>query len=261
VIRRLAVTVALLGAGGALTACGSGGQAASATIARSAVTPPSASGAAHASATIAKPPTKSEALAFARAVSLTAADVPGFKASAKNAHERETPAEKRLEGELKRCAGSPSSQGQLAEVKSEEFGRETESAFQGVRSGVSVEQTPARAAQELATIRSARGRACMARYVDQLLKGQKFEGASVSPVSISSGSPSAPGTTGSFAWRIKTTVTYRGVRIPFSMDFVGFVYGPAEVMLFSFGMPQPLPAAMEERLFALLVERAKAHEV
>jgi hypothetical protein len=261
VIRRLTVTVALLGAGWALAACGSGGQVASVTIAHAALTPPAATGSTHAAGAIAKPPTRRQALAFARAVNLTAADVPGFEASSKSEHEHETPAEKRLESELKRCAGAPSSKGQLAEVSSKEFGREDKDAIQSVHSSVSVQQTAALAAKELAAVRSARGRECLKRYVDLLFKSQKYEGASVSPVSISPGSPSAPGTTGSFAWRIKTAVTFRGARIPFSMDFVGFVYGPAEVTLFSFGLPEPLPAAMEERLFALLVKRAKAHGV
>jgi hypothetical protein len=130
-----------------------------------------------------------------------------------------------------------------------------------VHSGVSVERTAALAAKELASVRSVRGRECLRHYVNLLFKSQKYHGASVAPVSIAAGSPLAPGTAGSFAWRIETALTLRGVRIPFSMDFVGFVYGPAEVTLFSFGLPKPLPGAMEERLFALLVARAKAHGV
>jgi hypothetical protein len=260
VLRRLAATVVLLSAGWSLAACGGGGQAASATVARGAATTPTTSGA-HVFGAIAKALTKRQALVFARAVNLTAADVPGFKASSKHEHEHETPAEKRLEGELTRCAGAPSSKDQLAEASSEEFGREDQSAVQSVRSSVSVVRTAALAATELAAIRSARGRACLSRYVDLLFKSQKYSGASVGPVSIAPGSPSAPGTTGGFAWRIQTAITFRGVRIPFFMDIAGFVYGPAEVTLFSFGMPAPPPAALEERLFALLVQRAKAHSL
>jgi hypothetical protein len=261
VIRRLATTVLLVSAGSSLAACGSGGQAASATVTRAAATASVATGYAHAPGAAAKPLTKRQAVALAGAVNLTAADVPGFKVASPREHEHETPAEKRLERELLRCVGASSPNDQLAEVSSEEFGREDKGAEQKLQSSVSVERTAALAAKELATIRSARSRDCLSHYVDLLFKGEKYHGASLSPVSISSGSPSARGTTGSFAWRIKSAITLRGVRIPFSMDFVGFVYGSAEVTLFTFGLPEPLPAAMEERLFALLVERAEAHSV
>jgi hypothetical protein len=259
VIRRLTITVVVLGAGWSLAACGSGGHTTTAPVTRATAATSVTPGAARASGATAKPPTRLQALAFARAVNLTAADVPGFKTSSKKEHE--TPAEKRLEGELMRCAGAPSSKGQLVQMNSKEFGREDQGAVQSLYSGVSVEQTAAVAAEELAAVRSARGRGCLSHYVDRLFKSQRYRGASVSPVSISSGSPSAPGTTGTFAWRIKIAITARGIRIPFLMDFAGFVYGPAEVTLFSFGLPQPLPAAMEERLFALLVERAKTHRL
>ena len=128
-----------------------------------------------------------------------------------------------------------------------------------MQSGVTIEQTPALAAKELAAVRSERGRACISHYVTLLFKGQKYEGASVGPVSVSSGSPPAPGTTGSFGLRITTTITLHHIKIPFYMDFLGFVYGPAEVMLRSFSLPEPFPAATEERLFSLLLTRAKTH--
>ena len=44
----------------------------------------------------------------------------------------------------------------------------------------------------------------------------------------------------------------------FYMDILGFVYGPARVTLFSSGALQPFPAAAEQRLFSLLLGRAKA---
>ena len=46
-------------------------------------------------------PTAAQAAAFARAVNLTAADVPGFIPSSQ--HESETPAEKGLQVRLRRC--------------------------------------------------------------------------------------------------------------------------------------------------------------
>jgi hypothetical protein len=43
------------------------------------------------------------------------------------------------------------------------------------------------------------------------------------------------------------------------MDLLGFVDGPAEVVLLTSGLPEPFPAATEHRLFSLLIQRAKTH--
>jgi hypothetical protein len=42
---------------------------------------------------------------------------------------------------------------------------------------------------------------------------------------------------------------------------LGFVDGPAQVTLFSSGVLRPFPAAVQERLFSLLLVRAKAHRL
>jgi hypothetical protein len=213
-------------------------------------------------------PSKSQAQAFARAVNLRAADVPGFKVSAEHGHEHETAAEKQLERELLGCIGAgvgtgvgAGHNGQLAEVSSKEFERENKNGLQSVQSGVTVEPTAALAVKELAEVRSERGRNCFSHYLSLLFKGKKFSGASIGPVSISAGSPSAPGTSGSFGWRISTTITVQRVAVPFYMDILGFVYGPTEVSLFSFGLPEPFPAATEQHLFSLLLKRAKANSI
>ncbi len=201
--------------------------------------------------------TKAQAIAFARAVNLTAADLPGFRVSA--VHEQETAAEKRLEHEMLRCVGSLGSSHAIVEMSSAEFEDETSGGDESVQSSVSVVRTPALAAKELATIRGPHVKACLSHYLDLLFKSHKYSGATVSPVSISQGAPSAPGTAGSFAWRITTTITLRKVAIPVSIDILGFVDGPAEGSLFTAGVPRPFPAATKARLFSLLLTRAKAH--
>jgi hypothetical protein len=45
----------------------------------------------------------------------------------------------------------------------------------------------------------------------------------------------APGTTGSFAWRIELRFTLHGIQVPLYLDILGFVYGQAQVSLFSTG--------------------------
>jgi len=256
-MRRMIVILALLAAGGLLVACGSGSHPSPTTVAPVAATTRVDAVAAVKTSASRKSFTKAQAVAFARSVNLTAADVPGFKVSSE--HEHETAAEKRLEHEMLRCVGALGADHGIVEVSSKDFGRDTNMADESVQSEVSVARTPELAAKELAVIRSPHVRVCLSHYLDLLFKSQKYRGATFSPVSISQGTPPAPGATGSFAWRVTTTITLHSVTTPVYMDILGFVDGPAEVSLFTTGVPRPFPAATEERLFSLLLTRAKTH--
>jgi hypothetical protein len=215
-----------------------------------------------------RPLTRAQAISFADAVNLTAADVPGFKATSRHERERETPAEKRLERELARCTGrSSNSPSELIEESSKAFKLEHEILHFSVSSEVSVAQSPALTAGELAAIRSNRVRGCLSRYLDLLLKYQILKEHTsamiINPnsisLSISQGTPPAPGATGSFGWRITAKVTVHNVALPFYIDILGFVYGPAEVSLSSSGALRPFPAATQEHLYLLLLKRAETH--
>ncbi len=258
-MRRMIVIFALLAAGALLVACGSGSHAPTTAVAPVAATtradPVAAAGTSAASRSL----TKGQAIAFAHAVNLTAADVPGFKVSSE--HEHETAAEKRLEHEMLRCVGALGAGHGIVEASSKDFERESNMADESVQSEVSVARTPELAAKELAAIRIPHVRVCLSHYLNLLLKSQKYRGATFSPVSISQGTRPAPGATGSFAWRITTTITLHSVTIPIYIEIFAFVEGPAEVSLFIAGVPQPFPAATEERLFSLLLTRAKTHGV
>jgi hypothetical protein len=267
VIRRLAATVLLLGTGGLLTACGSSHHVATTAAHGTTSTEARPSRASGASTGTEKLRTKSQAVAFARAVNLRASDVPGFRISSEHENEHKTAAEKRLEHEMLGCLGAPSPKEErakeLAEVKSPELKLEHGLADETVDSSVSVARTAVTVAKELATINSAHARACVSRYFNLIFKGKAFHGAHIGPVSIASGTPPAPGATGSFGWRISatisTTINTHSIAIPFYFDILGFVDGQAEVSLMSSGVVEPFPAATEERLFSLLLERAKAH--
>jgi hypothetical protein len=250
--------VLLLGICVPLGACGTGGHSTAAATGRTEATTATATTphGTRASGAPASPLTKSQAIAFARAVNLTAADVPGFTAAKR---EHDTSAEKQRERELVRCAGGLTANEKLLEISSAKFKRGHEIPEVDVSSEVSVARTPALAEKELAAIRGPHARTCVSSYLDRLFKGKAFRGATVSPVSISSGTPPAPGATGSFAWRIEVRFTVRGIQIPLYFDILGFVYGPAQVSLFSSGLATPLPAATQEHLFSLLLQRAKAH--
>jgi hypothetical protein len=258
VTRLLSGTVLLLGVAVLLGACGAGSHLTAATTGRAATTTPTAT--AHTRETsggLAKPLTKNQAMTFARAVNMIAADVPGFTAT-KREHEHETAADRRFEHEMVRCAGTLSSNEKLVEVSSTKFKRGHVIPEFSVSSEVSVARTPALAARELAAIRSKRARTCVSRYLDRLFKGRNFQGATIGPVSIVSGTPPAPGATGSFGWRIAVKFSVHGIQIPLYFDILGLVYGSAQVSLFSTGLAAPFPAATQQRLFSLLLERAKA---
>lgn len=262
-MRRMAAIAVLLATGGPLAGCGSGGHAASTATANSDATksthathPGSGTPTPRIGATL----TKAQAQVFARAVNLQATDVPGFHVSSAHEHEPETSAEKRLKPALRRCFGSASETKALVESGSRKFERSASIVSQSVNSEVTVGHT-ALTEKELGAIHSGRVPACLSHYFDLLLKSQDLHGASIGPVSSKQGSPPAPGMTGSFGLRFTATITLRGIRLPFYVDILGFADGPAEVSLSTFGLPRPFPAALEERLFSLLVERAKAHKV
>jgi hypothetical protein len=201
-------------------------------------------------------PTPAQAVAFARAVNLTAADLPGFAASSKR--NAETEQERRLQRRLRQCAGPAHFSGGLVEEPSPSFKLKRDILDLGVSSEVVVARTRALAARELAALRGGRVRACFARYLDLLLAGQQYRRARVSPVSIASGTPPAPGADGSFGWRITATFTLDRLRLSLYVDILGFVLGPARVTLVSSGALRPFPAVVQQRLYALLLARANA---
>jgi hypothetical protein len=205
-------------------------------------------------------PTKSQALAFANAVNLSAADVPGFKVS----HEHHTSKlNKQTEGQLAQCLGRSSKRKGLVEADSKNFQQETSTSALSASSEVTVLQSPALAARQLALVKSARTRACVSRYFNLLISGLKTPGAKVGKATLTTGTPSAPGTVGSFGWRLTTTITVvkSGAKVPFYLDILGFVQGPAEVTLLTSGLPEPFPASGELGLFSLLVKRAQTNSI
>jgi hypothetical protein len=266
VATRLVAILMLVATAGLLAACGGSGHSAGTTTVHPAVAthaqiPPLTSPPTSA----VKPLTKPQAIAIARAINLTPADVPGFKVTARQ-HEHETAAEKQLKRKLLGCTGGAlNSRSGLAEASSKNFKLEQNLIHLSVSSEVSVARTPAPAIKELPVIRSKHVRACISHYLgllleSDILKGQKRQpGLGPISISISQGTPPAPGATESFWWRITANVTVHNIKLPFYIDMLGFVYGPTEVSLLSSGALKPFPATIQENLYRLLLKRAKAH--
>lgn len=207
-------------------------------------------------AAVAAAPTKARARAFAAAVNLTAADVPGFTGSV--AHS--TPAGKSLGVTTARCAAGVDPRRALVDIDSRDFNRMGAGgiAAEEVSSNVGVLPSSALAARDLAAVRSGRGRRCLAAGVNQLLRTMNAKGVSFGPAVLSTLPHPAPGADGSFGLRIKVTADVHGVRIRFWVDEFGVRVGPAEVSLTALGVLHPFGAADEQRLLALLVTRATA---
>jgi hypothetical protein len=246
-LRRLSPTIVLALTAGVIAGCG--GHGATGTTAATRTGKPAKPSTSQDSS----PGARARAVAFARAVNLRASDVPGLRVSHRkpkhSASERET--ERRLE----RCVGISSSD-QLLEAGSSDFERTGGISQFSVSSNVSVSRSATIAHRELARLRGSHARACLQHYLALLLRGPSFRGAAVGPVRVQEGTPPATGANGSVGMRISTSITVRRIPIPFYMDILGFVYGPAEVSLMSTGVPIPFPAPTQQRLFLALLARA-----
>jgi hypothetical protein len=253
-MRPLAALLALAALGGPLAACGGGGS--SHAKAGTSSFPHTTSTTTRTETTL----TRAQALALSHAVNLRASDVPGLTASHERQHE--SAAERRLQRKLLLCVGPAGSSEQgPGGGSSPSFARHSGILQQGVSSSVNVAASSAAAAKALAELRSPHTRACLQGYLDALFAGPTFKHGHVDHVAITLGVPPSFGTTGSFAWRIAVKFTIHSIHVPFYLDVLGFVNGPAQVMLLSSGLPVPFPARAEEQLFSLLVARAKAHGV
>jgi hypothetical protein len=201
-------------------------------------------------------PTHAQAAAFASAVNLKAADVPGFAPSSK--HQSESSRERALQGQLQRCAGPLPLGGGVLEAPSPSFKLKRDVLDLSVSSEVAVARTGALASRALAALNAPRVRRCFSHYLDLVLAGSGYRGAVPAPVSIVTGTPPAPGAGGSFGWRVTASFILKGFKVSLYSDILGFVLGPARVTLVSSGALRPFPAAIQQRLYSLLLARARA---
>ena len=207
------------------------------------------------------PITKAQAVEYAHAVNLRVDDLPGMRVTKP---EGEGNAPGRQDRELATCDGGPNPERLIAKIHSATFTGATEGEDEEIKSNVEVEPTEALAAKSDAVALSQRFLRCLVR----LLPGtfEKATGrAHYGRATVSRLPTPLPGVEGSFGVEITTTVTSAArvgqPPIPVYIDEFGFVSGPVEVSLASFGAPQPVPTEASERLLALLHSRAEAHKL
>jgi hypothetical protein len=262
----LALVLTLLATAGLLSSCGKGQPSASTRTVTVRATTRSSGGSSKAPSggSTQERTARGRALAFARAVNLRAGDLPGFQ-SAPRESERSTPTQKRQNRELQHCVGAGLGSGAgpdpLAELSSESFQRKASIAQVSVSSSVTVHRSGASAHKELEAIQNPHTHTCFTHYFEGLFTGPAYKGATIGHVSLESGTPPAPGTSGSFGWRLRASLEVHSVHIPFDFDILGFFYGQSEVTLMSTGVAVPFPAATEQQLFLLLLSRAKAQHL
>jgi hypothetical protein len=136
-------------------------------------------------------------------------------------------------------------------------------------SEVIVMPTAAIATEDRKAALSARGYACFAREESSSISSGPRRGGGVVHLGrrVLSRLPSPlPGVDGSFEWREAETETEtlpngRRTRSRGYLNLLGFVFGRAEITLYTLAVSRPVPAATERRLLSLLYSRAKAHKL
>lgn len=207
------------------------------------------------------PLTKAQAVMYAHAINLQPRDIPGFTSIGS---ETEAPAPGRYALEYSRCRGGVSSARRIANIQSTEFS--AGSAFYGklLKSTVEVWPTPALVALNNNRSHSARGRACLVRFleavhaqINQERKGRR----QIGPFTITTVPNPLPGVSHSFLTTIKEAWLLRtgAVRAHIYRDIFGFITGPAELELEAVGVGHPVPALTEEKVLLLLLGRARAN--
>src|SRR4051794_14868546 len=153
--------------------------------------------------------TKSEARSLAKAVNLTAADVPaGYKSSGpSNSRGTDLWGGKRFA----RCSGRKALGRALADVDTGAFEHVTTGDYDAIGSEVEVMPNAALAKKDIAIVKSKRGRTCLlAELTATQPPGVKYVSAKVTQLS--------PGIPGGLAMRFTLVAESQGVRFPFYTD-------------------------------------------
>jgi len=250
----------LCGASALLSACGggqagssAGGSVRSAGAARdpAAVVGSPSGSAAH------PPPSRARAIAFARAVNLSASDIPG----ASIAPRRATASDARERREYRACERSVDQGHHLVDDSSRELKRGQELETEEISSGVTVLADERALAREFSELGRAALRECLARALTRNFSEKAVRDAHWGRVTITRLPVDAPGASATIGLRILVMLNFpfSEVSVPIYVDVLGFAMGPAEVALSATSVTQPVPAATERELLALLLARARAH--
>jgi len=208
--------------------------------------------------------TKAQALAYANAINLRAADVPGLEESGRST-KREMAAGP-FGRQLDRCEGTAARDDVVIGISSPRFVDISSRPLQSVRSGVYFFKNEALAHRYLAGADNARFAACVKTVFFNEPKTITREGSKVaqpmfSDPHISTLPASLPGVR-TYGLRLAVHAAFGGPDGSESYeDFLSFVRGDTVITLNATSEAHPFPAATEQHLLSLLYTRAEAHSV
>jgi hypothetical protein len=200
------------------------------------------------------PPSHGQAVAWARAINLTATDLAGYQSSAPD---QQTAADRQGDDSLARCDGGVPTSQQVAVVNSRNFTQAIAGADREVNSAVTVLKSAALVQKQLHALGSSRGRTCLKATLNGIVR-HSLSGVKVNRAEISALPVAATGTDGAVAIRITLALATHGVQFPAYFDSFWIARGPAAVQLLTLDLNATFPAADEHRLLAALTSRARS---
>lgn len=218
----------------------------------------SATGSSGGASAAGRPPSRTQALEFARAVNLTVGDIPEATVERKRKGGSDA-VEKREYRACEKLAGSGKTQ-TVAEASSLRLRRGQELETEQITSAVTVLSNEGAVEREFALLGSPALRKCAARALTHNIDDKSIRNARWGRVTVSKLPVHAPGTDATFGIRIvaKLNLPFSEVSVPIYFDVLGFAIGRAEVALTATSITQPVPSSTEQELFALLLSRARA---
>jgi hypothetical protein len=111
---------------------------------------------------------------------------------------------------------------------------------------------------DLSVARSKRTRVCIKHILQELTISELGTKFTITGVRVTALHPTVAGANGSFGIRVKAAMAGLSVRIPFSVDVLGFAIGRDEISLTTGGLERTFPRTTQQQLSQLLVSRALA---
>jgi len=245
--------------GAILSGCG-GGQQASAAAGTSPHRPaaPAAAGTARtpAKAGSAAAPSRAQALAYARAVNLTASDIPGASATAQRS--RRSNALEHLQ--YRACEASVQHVREIAKAASPKLSRGSGMETEELSSSVMVLDSEHGIEREFAQLEAPKVRDCMVHVLNRWVANKTLRAARWRGVTLSRLPVHLAGASDAIGMRavVAVEIPASEVSIPFYVDELGFATGRTEVSVTAASPTQPVPAATEQELLTLLLARARS---
>jgi hypothetical protein len=194
-------------------------------------------------------PTPAQAAAFAHAVDLQLADLPG-------AHGHAHASKEERSHEAQECATGVS--GAVGGAESPRFTRGKGLAREVISSGVAVLASSKLATKDLLGVTSKAGVACYAKVVKHSLSANE-DGLRLRSVRVARVVVPVTRTQKGIGIRAVVTVTSTDnhLSVPIYIDAVVLVYRQAELELYASSYVQPEPSRTEQELLSLMVQRAR----